>query len=467
MEILIPRPGRVAILVACAAVSLIASSAPTSALEVMGDGLPQGSLGSQGYVALAEAPPWIFPVVGTDGVDFGYSDTFGASRSGGRTHQGVDIGTYGVKGVPVVAAASGTVRYVNWSWTADDLNPDRCCTIAIEHADGWETWYIHLNNDTPGTDDGLGWGIAPGILPGTDVTAGQLIGWVGDSGNAEGTIPHLHWEVHAPGGVVVNPTPHADAALRILEPGAVPTDPACPSGSLCDTIMTVDVEGVWTLWSDLAWGAETTSFYFGNPGDVPFMGDWNGDGTSTPGLYRQSDGYVYVRNSNTQGVADIEFFFGDPGDVPLVGDFDGDGRDSVSIWRAAEATVYIINELGEDGAGLGAADYSFAFGNPGDTPFVGDFDGDGVDSVGLHRVATGFAYFRNSNTTGIADASFFFGDAGDQILAGDWEGDGIDTVAVYRPSTRTLYVNFENEQAAADWAGFIGTARQVLVAGIG
>ena len=55
MEILIPRPGRVAILVACAAVSLIASSAPTSALEVMGDGLPQGSLGSQGYVALAEA----------------------------------------------------------------------------------------------------------------------------------------------------------------------------------------------------------------------------------------------------------------------------------------------------------------------------------------------------------------------------------------------------------------------------
>lgn len=171
----------------------------------------------------APAPEWVFPVVGRDGVDFGYSDTFGACRGTGcsRTHHGVDIGTYGVKGVPVVAAADGYVRYVNWSWTADDLNPERCCTIALVHEDDWETWYIHLDNDTPGTDDGLGWGIAPGIVPGVEVIAGQLIGWVGDSGNAEATIPHLHFEVHAPGGLVVNPTPHVDAATRVDEP--VPT----------------------------------------------------------------------------------------------------------------------------------------------------------------------------------------------------------------------------------------------------
>jgi hypothetical protein len=133
----------------------------------------------------------------------------------------VDIGTYGVKGVPVVASADGIVRYVNWSWTADDLNRERCCTIALEHAGGWETWYIHLNNDTEGTDDGRGWGIASGIIPGVEVRAGQLIGWVGDSGNAENSSPHLHWEVHEPGGVVVNPTPHADSATRI--PSPVPT----------------------------------------------------------------------------------------------------------------------------------------------------------------------------------------------------------------------------------------------------
>ena len=76
-------------------------------------------------------PPWIFPVVGQDGVDFAYYDTFGAARSGGRTHHGVDIGTYGVKGVPVVAAADGIIDRINWSNDPDDLNPERCCTISI------------------------------------------------------------------------------------------------------------------------------------------------------------------------------------------------------------------------------------------------------------------------------------------------------------------------------------------------
>jgi len=411
-------------------------------------------------------PPWIFPVVGTDGVDFAYSDSFGACRGSGcsRGHHGVDIGTYGVRGVPIVAAADGIVRYVNWSSDADDLNPERCCTLAITHANGWETWYIHLNNDTEGTDDGFGWGIAEGILPGVEVSAGQLIGYSGDSGNAESSIVHLHWEVHID-DVVVNPTPHADAALRILAPGVVDVEPPCPDGAVCDSVVTVDSGGSWGLWDAIDWPTEVNSFFYGNPGDIPFMGDWDGDGVDTPGLYRQSDGYVYVRDSNTQGIATSEFFFGNPGDFPLVGDFDGDGKDSVSIWRALENRVYVINELGEDEKGLGAADYFFEFGNPGDTPFVGDFDGDGIDTVGLHRVSTGFVYFSNTNETGTADETFFFGDAGDQILAGDWDGDGDDSVGVYRPADGRLYLNLENAPGTADWTGYVGSYPHLLTAG--
>ncbi len=238
--------------------------------------------------------------------------------------------------------------------------------------------------------------------------------------------------------------------------------PPCPEGASCDTVVGIDVGSEFGLRSALVAAPPVSSFFFGDPGDVPFMGDWDGDGVATPGLYRQSDGFVYVRDSNTQGVADREFFFGDPGDVPLVGDFDGDGRDSVSVWRASEARVYVINELGGDGGGLGAAEYSFGFGNPGDTPFVGDFDGDGVDSVGLYRTSTGFVYFRNGLSTGVADLEFFFGDPGDQILAGDWDGDGDDTVAVYRPSTGRLYVNLENAAGTADWTGHVGTPAWVV-----
>jgi PKD repeat protein len=205
--------------------------------------------------------------------------------------------------------------------------------------------------------------------------------------------------------------------------------------------------GMWSLSDD---DAGATSFYVGNPGDYPLMGDWDCDGVATPGLYRQSDGFVYLRNSNSQGVADLEFFFGDPGDVPLAGDFDGDGCDSVALYRPSEGRFFVINHLGADRGSLGAADVSYFFGNPGDKPFVGDFDGDGIDEFGLHRESTGYVYFRLTHTQGPADTAFFYGDPGDKIFAGDWTSDGVDTVAIYRPSEGRVYLRHSNSPGPAD-----------------
>ncbi|MBI5158206.1 MAG: peptidoglycan-binding protein [Acidimicrobiia bacterium] len=142
--------------------------------------------------------PLAFPVVGS----YWYEDWFWAARGVGE-HHAQDL--MAAKLTPVVAAAAGTVTWINWSQDPNDLNPERCCTVVITHDDGWESWYIHLNNDTPGTDDGLAWGIAPEIALGTHVAAGDLIGWVGDSGSAENTGPHLHFELYDPEGVLVNP----------------------------------------------------------------------------------------------------------------------------------------------------------------------------------------------------------------------------------------------------------------------
>jgi hypothetical protein len=207
------------------------------------------------------------------------------------------------------------------------------------------------------------------------------------------------------------------------------------------------VSGMWHLRHV---DGRVDSFYFGDPGDVPFMGDWDCDGIDTPGLYRQSDGYVYLRNSNSQGVADIRFFFGNPGDMPLAGDFNGDGCDTVSVYRPANATFYIINDLGSDDGGLGAADVAFIFGNPGDKLFIGDFDGDGIDTPGLHRESTGLVYYRNWNSEGVADAIFLFGDPGDRLVANDWNHDGVDSPAVFRPTRTTAIFRFTNTQGAAD-----------------
>ncbi|MCI0425733.1 MAG: fibronectin type III domain-containing protein [Actinobacteria bacterium] len=225
--------------------------------------------------------------------------------------------------------------------------------------------------------------------------------------------------------------------------------PPPPPEFVESTVGAVDPNtGVWRLRNT---EGDITTFFYGNPGDYPFMGDWDCDGDDTPGLYRQSDGFVYLRNTNTQGNANIRFFFGNPGDIPLAGDFDGDGCDTVSIYRPSEGRIYVINELGENDGGLGAADFSFLFGNLGDKPFTGDFNGDGVTTVGLHRESTGFVYFRNSNTQGIAHFQFFFGNPGDRLVAGDWGTvDGDDTPGLFRPGNSTWYFRHSNTQGNAD-----------------
>lgn len=214
---------------------------------------------------------------------------------------------------------------------------------------------------------------------------------------------------------------------------------ATPAG-LCqeERVGLVDTaSGEWHLRHSA--GSEV-SFYYGIPGDVPFLGDWDCDTVATPGLFRTSDAFAYLRNSNTQGIADVRFFFGNPSDIPLAGDFNGDGCDTVSIYRPEEARFYIINTLGEHGGGLGAAEYSFLFGNPGDMPVVGDWNGDGIDEIGLHRETTGLFYYRDTLTTGTADGQFFFGDPGDRFVSGDWGTvDGADTPAVFRPTNSTFY----------------------------
>lgn len=203
---------------------------------------------------------------------------------------------------------------------------------------------------------------------------------------------------------------------------------AAPAGA-SDSVGLVDKgQGYWWL-RDPATG-DTTSFFYGNPRDFPFTGDWNCDGVDTPGLYRQSDGFVYLRNSNTQGVADVRFYFGDPGDVPVPGDFDGDGCDTVSLYRPSEQRFYLIDRLGSEDGGLGVADRFFRFGDPGDTPLAGDFDGDGTDEVAVLRGSTLHVRYAADRVTTLAAG------AGKPVV-GRWAGSS-DTVGSFSAGAFSL-----------------------------
>jgi lipoprotein-anchoring transpeptidase ErfK/SrfK len=218
------------------------------------------------------------------------------------------------------------------------------------------------------------------------------------------------------------PRPTAARRLSLIAIGAIAFVMmlAAPTFASDDVGVFDGDTGIWYLRDDVS--GETTSFYFGNPADTAFVGDWDCDGVDTPGLYRQSDGFVYLRDTNTQGVADREFFFGNPGDVPLAGDFDGDGCDSVAIYRPSTTTVHIIDALGADGAGLGAATLSYRLGDPGDIPVVGDTNGDGRDTVSVFRRSTGMVYL-NHGLDGFAEAAVAVPD-GQRPLVGAWPTPG-------------------------------------------
>lgn len=135
-----------------------------------------------------------------EAVETQFSSSFGDSRPGGRSHNGVDL--MAPRMTEVYAFADGVVTRIT-------THPLAGRYLVITHDEVWETYYVHLNDHTPGTTDASApWSytIAPGIEEGAEVTAGQLIGWVGDSGNARGA-PHTHFELRR-NGRPIDPYPY-------------------------------------------------------------------------------------------------------------------------------------------------------------------------------------------------------------------------------------------------------------------
>ena len=146
-----------------------------------------------------------------------FIDDFGAPRVG-HPHMGNDI--MADKLQPEFAAHDG---FISWMRLQGAGLPNAGNLLILRDDEGWEYWYIHINNDTPGTDDQVNpdeWNVRPGIKVGQRVAAGEQIAYVGDSGDAETTAPHLHFEIHKPDGTVISPYSSLIAASH------PPIDPA-------------------------------------------------------------------------------------------------------------------------------------------------------------------------------------------------------------------------------------------------
>jgi hypothetical protein len=155
------------------------------------------------------APPKkiVFPVLGT----VTFFDDFGQARAGGA-HQGIDM--VAPKRSLALAAEAGKIEYWSRSATAG-------CMLYLHGQSGTDYYYIHLNNDKTLKNDNrgkcvAGTAYAKGLKDGAKVVAGQAIGYVGDSGDANGIHSHLHFELHPGRKRAVDPYPWLQKASRLL-----------------------------------------------------------------------------------------------------------------------------------------------------------------------------------------------------------------------------------------------------------
>jgi len=220
-----------------------------------------------------------------------------------------------------------------------------------------------------------------------------------------------------------------------------------------------DADRSWYLRNTNSGGFSDVEIPYGNPSDVSVVGDWDGDGIDTVGIYRANT--FYLRDLNSAGDADVVFAFGSAGDIPVTGDWNGDGTDTIGVYRPTTGTWFLRNS----NTG-GAPDLTFVYGIVGETPVVGDWNGDGIDTVGIFRVSDRSWHLHNTNAGGAAEIVIPYGDPSiDLPVVGDWNGDGIDTIGVYRFGLGQWYLRNSNTAGIADLNFTYGIVNEKPVTG--
>jgi murein DD-endopeptidase MepM/ murein hydrolase activator NlpD len=148
---------------------------------------------------LLHFPGAVFPVKGK----YWYGDDFGVLRSPGNPHTGNDI--FALRGTPLVAVQDGTIEELRWRSLGGN-------SLHLLNDRGDYFYYAHLDH------------YAVGIRNGTRVSAGEVIGFIGNTGNARTTAPHCHFEIHPGSGDAVDPFPYLEEWRGAKVMKLVPTD---------------------------------------------------------------------------------------------------------------------------------------------------------------------------------------------------------------------------------------------------
>lgn len=189
-----------------------------------------------------------------------------------------------------------------------------------------------------------------------------------------------------------------------------------------DAVVIGNIEGkgkVKITQSGRTWAIEGgPSLSFGRPGDQAILGNW-GLGSQYDGIGVRRGNIFYLNKGFTGGIADKSVAYGRVNDQAYVGDFNGNGVDTPVVRRG---NTYYFNNAWKSGV----ADIVTAYGKPTDEVYFGDFDGDGTDTPMVRR--GNVFYISNSFRGGVADEVITKGSANDLVAVGDLDGDGKDEI---------------------------------------
>ena len=345
-----------------------------------------------------------------------YSNDWHACRDGcARLHQGNDV--FADEGSPIVAVEGGVIRTVN---NADAGKAGLSLWLLGDSGNAY--FYAHNSANL--------------VTAGQHIARGETIALVGHTGNPRTTASHIHFQINRCGKLTsdepctVNPYDLLRSwSQELIDGGADAIGWFEPSSSTFH----LRAEG----------GSPLAPVALGRPGDIPLALDWDGDGRDTLAVYRPADDTFYFRDA-FGSVLPIAFGVEGTDIVPLTGDWDGDGRDSLALYRRDDATLHLHDDLG-------TALPPLQFGLPSSdvVPLSGDWNGDHRDGLALFRRSDAtFLLFDDVAADGAVTPPTSgspwpvpFGDATDFPLVGDWDGDGRDSIGVYHPADSTYHLD--------------------------
>ncbi len=232
-------------------------------------------------------------------------------------------------------------------------------------------------------------------------------------------------------------------------------------------------------------GIPAGQYIFGLPGGIPVTGDFDGDGLTEIGVFIDGQWFLDLNGNGRWDKDDFWAKLGTAGDLPVTGDWDGDGKTDIGIYGPAwvgdpkaiaaepglpdseneptgkfknlppdpdEATVgwRTLKRTSQGKLRNDLIDHVFHYGTAGDWPVSGDWNGDGIATIGVFRNGTWSLDVDGNGRWSDGDQSIKLGQEDDLPVVGDWDGDGIDQLGVYRSGKWILDTNNDHVFDAHD-----------------